>query len=439
MNLQGEKISIAGAGLTGSLLALFLARRGAKVTLYERRPDLRKAKLKAGRSINLALSERGLNALRALNLETEVKKITIPMRRRVMHDRQGKLTYQDYGRHRDEHLNSVDRGGLNKLLLDQTEKSPNITLHFEKNILNYDLKQNTIHIKDETTGNTLTQQCGRLIATDGASSRLRDHFLERVQGKLSEQTIEHGYKELTLPSHNGDYAFELEAMHYWSRKSFVLIAIPNPIGSFTLTLFYPLSEFEKIQTPEQLQQFFQTEFPDLYPLLPELTENYFSNPVGKLATGTCTPWQEQGKFLLLGDAAHWVVPFFGQGMNSCFEDCFLLDQALAAFPQKSWEDIFSDFTRNRKKDTDAIATMALEHYEEMRADVIDKDFQAIKEFEQKLMQEYPDEYISKYVQVSFTNTPYSEALKAGIKQASLLKKYSSQQSLEKFMSEYSKL
>ncbi|MFD2246564.1 FAD-dependent oxidoreductase [Pontibacter ruber] len=421
---EKKNIAIMGAGLVGSLLSLYLAKRGHKVDLYERRPDLRKLGAFGGRSINLALSDRGWRALRGIGIEEQVRKVAIPMYGRMMHDEQGNLTYQPYGKE-GQAIYSVSRAGLNVALMDISEPDPNITYHFNRQLLNLDLHTNEAEMRNTETGEVEKLQSQLLFGADGAFSMVRNAMQKTDRYNYSQSYLEYGYKELTIPAaEGGGWLLEKHALHIWPRGNYMMIALPNIDGSFTCTLFFPYEgalSFESIKTDTELLNFFLEAFPDAVPLMPDLAEDYFSNPIGSLVTVKCFPWSYQDKALLIGDACHAVVPFYGQGMNAGFEDITVLDQMLENF-DGDWEKLFKAFERKRKPDADAIADLAVMNFIEMRDKVADPRFLLRKKIEARINQQYPDKWIPLYTMVTFTDLPYSYALETGRLQDEIMKK-----------------
>lgn len=420
---EQHELTVVGSGLTGPLLSLFLAQAGYSVRLFERRPDPRRVFLGAGRSINLALSARGMYALAEVGLQEAVMKAAIPMRGRMLHDRQGQLQFQPYGQ-AGEVINAISRAALNETLIQAAEASGRIRLHFDQRCTGYDFDSHTVHFEDNNDQSHYAFQAqGPVFGTDGAGSVLRRALIERVRVNYSQNYLDYGYKELSIPaSPEGGFRMEPQALHIWPRSTFMLIALPNPDGSFTCTLFFPFEgpeSFEALQTPEDVRAFFKREFPDALALMPDLTETFFQNPTGTLATIQLSPWYSQGELLLLGDAAHAIVPFFGQGMNCSFEDCTILKQVIQRH-RSNWPAVFRDYHRQRKPDTDAIATLALENFVEMRDKVNDPAFQLQKQVSLLLEQRYGARFIPKYSQVSFHRVPYSLARIHGVLQQSLL-------------------
>jgi len=415
-----EHILIIGAGLCGSLLTLRMAQRGYNVTLIEKRPDLRKIEQDAGRSINLALSDRGLKGLRLAGVEEQAKKLCIPMHGRMIHDKEGNTFLSKYSGRKDEYINSISRPGLNMLLLEEAEKMPNVTILFNKSCKSVDLENATAKFKDYSTGEETTYSGDIILGTDGAGSVVRKNMFnyKKFLFSFSQDWLTHGYKELEIPAaNNGDYRTEKDALHIWPRGEDMLIALPNLDGSFTVTLFLPYSNseycFDTLTTPEKVVEYFKKEFPDALTLMPSLAEEFFKNPTGPLGTIKCSPWSCFGKTLLLGDAAHAIVPFYGQGMNASFEDVVVFDEILDTF-KGDWKTVFYEYEKARKKDTDAIANLAVDNFHEMKEHTASPLFQQKRKLETAFEAEFPLEYYSKYSLVTFNeNITYYEAMKRG--------------------------
>ena len=419
MNKQ-QNILIIGAGLCGSLLALRLGQRGYNVSVYEMRPDLRKVDISAGRSINLAFSDRGNKAMKLVGLEDKVKSLCIPMHGRMIHDEHGNTFQSNYSGREHEYINSISRGGLNALLLDEAEKHENVNLFFNKQCKSVDFENTTALFKDIDSKSEFVEDADVIIATDGAGSAMRkSYFLGRkFLFSFSQEYLTHGYKELSiLPKENGDYKAYKNALHIWPRGSFMLIALPNLDGSFTVTLFLSYNEgkynFNNLITEEHVLEFFSEEFPDALALMPNLVDDFFENPTAPLGTVKCSPWHYKGNTLLMGDAAHAIVPFYGQGMNASFEDVVEFDAVLDKH-QGNWEFVFTAYEKTRKKDTDAIADLAIDNFHEMKGHVNNVIFQEKRKLEMALEKEFPDEYSSKYSLVTFNeNIGYREAMLKG--------------------------
>ncbi len=421
-------ITLMGAGLVGSLLALYLARRGYSVDVYERRPDIRRAGAVGGRSINLALSDRGWKALAGVGLTDEVRRVALPMTHRVMHAVDGTLTEQPYGLN-GEAIYSVSRGGLNQTLLELCAREPRIRLHFEQQATHVDLATGTVALHDLTQHPPRAYELptARLIGTDGAYSAIRSAMLKTERFDYSQDYEDYGYKELTIaPGPDGAWQLAPDALHIWPRGQYMMIALPNLDGSFTCTLFFPYEgpdSFAALTTPAAVQAFFERVMPDAVPLMPELTEDFFRNPTGSLVTMRCFPWSHGGHTLLIGDAAHAVVPFYGQGMNAGFEDCRILNELLDALgdADAAWPQVLHTFERRRKPDADAIAQLALDNFVEMRDKVADPRFLLRKKVEARLAKDHPGWWLPLYSQVTFSpDTPYHEALANGRRQDQLM-------------------
>lgn len=427
MNKNSSRVTVVGAGLTGPLMSIFLAKRGYNVDLFEAREDSRKTNLYAGRSINLALSERGINALRELKIFNVIEPYIIPMKGRMIHKLDGGLMLQPYSVNPNEFLYSVSRGELNQKLLDEADKFSNIRTTFNRRCTSYDFKTKTLHFSDPVAQKDMTVQSEVLVAADGSYSAVRKsmEFLDRFN--YSQEFISYGYKELTIPAgKNGSYQIEKNALHIWPRKNFMLIALPNLDGSFTCTLFLSFDGedgLNDLKTPEKIRTFFQKYFPDTMELIPDLAETFLKNPTGSLITVKCSPWNIKGEAVLIGDAAHAITPFFGQGMNASFEDCVILNDCLDQ-AKDDFEIAFTNFSKNRKKDADAIANMALENFIEMRDLVADPKFQLKRGIEQMLEKNFPEQYKSRYALVTFSRTPYSEVYQRGVENQKILEKLS---------------
>jgi kynurenine 3-monooxygenase len=410
-----SKITLIGSGLTGPLLGVELLRRGFEVELFERRPDMRRVHMSAGRSINLALSTRGIHALRQAGLWEDMQRIIIQMKGRRMHAVSGELTFQPYGKDETEVINSISRAELNIALMNAAE-ARGVQIHFNQRCTGFDLKSGAVHIHDEVTGADRTVESDVVIGTDGSASAIRTEMLKLNRFNFSQQYLNYGYKELTIaPGPDGKHAMEINALHIWPRGTFMLIALPNIDGTFGCILFLPFEgpeSFETINSEAELAKFFQSRFPDAVPLMPDLSEYYFGNPTGSMVTIKCSPWHVGGKALILGDAAHAIVPFFGQGLNCAFEDCtILLDLLDRQGPD--WARIFTDFECSRKGDTDAIADLAVENFVEMRDKVADPRFLFRKKVELALEAKYPGLFVPKYAMVTFHRVPYSVAAERG--------------------------
>lgn len=414
-------LTIVGAGLAGPLAALLLARRGWRVTLMERRPDPRRSEAQGGRSINLALAARGLKALAAAGLETAVAPLLIPMRGRRIHERDGSGELLPYGQRADEVIYSVSRAGLNRLLVDAAAATGRVEVQFDCAVSDYDPDSGVLEWSD-VHGQRQRREAAPVIAADGAGSELRRALQSRGLVTAREELLAHAYKELTIaPSADGMHRLEREALHIWPRGGFMLIALPNLDGSFTVTLFLAREgtpSFTSLTDAAAVEAFFAREFGDAAPLIEHLTDSFFANPTGVLGTVYAEPWQTGDKLLLLGDAAHAIVPFHGQGMNAAFEDCRLLCERLA--PDADVGAVFESFFRNHKADADAIARMALENYVEMRDTVRDPGFALRKALGFELERRCPGRFAPRYSLVMFHHLPYAEVERRGEIQKSLL-------------------
>ncbi|MGH8283772.1 MAG: FAD-dependent oxidoreductase [Gammaproteobacteria bacterium] len=417
-----KEITLIGAGLAGSLLAMFLARRGFQVTLYERQPDMRRHDIPAGRSINLALAHRGIRALREVGLDEEVSKLLIPMRGRMLHDPDGRLTLTSYGRTPTEIIHSVSRPGLNMLLMEAAEAAGTRIL-FEQRCDDVDFPSGRVQFTDESTGQSYAVNGSHVIATDGGGSAVRQAMVKRLNVKVTEAILSHGYKELAIPAApDGKHQMEREALHIWPRGNYMLIALPNLDGSFTVTLFLAKQgtpSFASLQEPQALLSFFEQNFADALKLIPNLGSEFCRHPTGMMGTVHCPQWHVKEKFLLLGDAAHAIVPFHGQGMNCAFEDCLILDQCIEKHGN-DWERVFAEFETQRRPDAEAIAEMALENYVEMRDVVRDPKYHLQKKLGFLLEGRHPGVFVPRYSMVMFHHLPYSEARRRGAIQQAIL-------------------
>lgn len=426
-------IAITGGGLVGSLMALYLRRRGYRVTVFERRPDMRKQTIDAGRSINLALSARGLLALEETGLSEVIRRIAIPMHGRMMHDLSGKLTFQPYGKE-GQYINSVSRSDLNIVLMDAAENA-GTEFRFEHRCVNIDLEKSEItwtsntpaitpgNAMVENTSSLFSQKFDLIIGADGAFSAVRQAMQFTDRFNFSQSYIEHGYKELHIPAaQDGTFRIEKNALHIWPRESFMMIALPNPDGSFTCTLFLPFrgaNSFESLVDESRITAFFSETFSDAIALMPTLIEDYQRNATSSLVTMKCFPWV-RNKTLLIGDAAHALVPFYGQGMNAGFEDCRILNTLLDEY-HDDWNVVPDAFQRQRKPDADAIADLAVENFIEMRDLVADEKFLLRKRIEARLHDLFPGKWIPQYTMVTFVpDIRYSEAQARGREQNAIM-------------------
>lgn len=415
------KTTVAGAGLVGSLLSIYLAKRGNDVTVYERRPDMRDTSIPAGRSINLAMSDRGLRGLAGVGLEEEIRKICIPMHGRMIHDVKGNTNFQRYGKE-GQFINSVSRGELNKLLMTEAEKA-GVKIHFNTRLNTLDLNTATAKFVDGY-GQEMVAEADTMFGTDGAFSAAR---LALMTGSdrfdYSQTYLEHGYKELTILPVNGEFAMDHTALHIWPRGGYMLIALPNLDKTFTCTLFFPFEgeeSFEALDTVAKARNFFERVFPDALALMPEFDEEWANNPAASLCTVRCLPWKYKDKLLLVGDAAHAIVPFYGQGMNCGFEDCTVLDQLLESHGDLTH--VFAEFEKLRKPNANAVAELALINFVEMRDKVADPMFVLRKKIEAKFNAKHPTLWLPLYSMVTFSDIPYADALTLGQWQNSIMEK-----------------
>lgn len=410
-----EKVAVIGAGLVGSLQASILAQKGFKVEVYERRPDMRKEEIAGGRSINLALSDRGWKALKAVGVDKEVMKDAIPMYGRIMHSIDGELTYQPYGKE-NQAIYSVSRGGLNEILVNHADKFQNVELNFNYRCEDIDLENKEIHFVNTTYEEERHLKFDRVFATDGAFSAVRLRMQKTDRFDFSQHYLEHGYKELTIPAgKDGQHQLDKNALHIWPRGQYMLIALANPDGSFTCTLFFPYEgdpSFATLTTDDKINDFFKEVFPDAYEMMPTLVEDFHANPTASLVTVRCDPWIYKDHVMLMGDSAHAIVPFYGQGMNSGFEDCYVFNQLFEEY-NGHWMKTFKEYNRLRIPDGNAIADLALRNFIEMRDLTGDPTFLLQKKIESKFNEKYPEKWLPLYSQVTFSELRYSEALAGG--------------------------
>lgn len=418
-----QRITLIGGGLAGPLLSLHLARRGFEVDIYERRADMRTSGSTEGRSINLALSTRGIYALRQVGLERDILALAIPMKGRMMHALDGVLTFQPYGNDEGEVIYSISRAQLNIALMNAAEHTGKVKFHFHTRCTGMDCAGGELHFRDEMANRQFSLRTKPVIGTDGSASVLRESMRRKGLADYTEEYLEYGYKELSIPAAaDGRFAMEPNALHIWPRKTFMLIALPNLDGSFTAILFYPFKgreSFETLDEPQRVREFFRAQFPDVLALMPSVVENFFANPTGSMVTVRCLPWHVAGQLLLLGDASHAIVPFFGQGMNCAFEDCTVFTEYLDKYGD-DWEKIFENVEQARKPNCDAIAEMALENFVEMRDLVADPRFLFRKKVELELEKRFPTTFVPRYGMVTFHRVPYAVALERGKIQDNIL-------------------
>jgi kynurenine 3-monooxygenase len=415
-----SKLVLIGSGLAGGLLAAYLGRREYEVDLYERRGDPREGNIIGGRSINLALSTRGIHALQQIGVADEVLKQAIPMPGRMIHEKSGALHFAPYDVDPNKRINSIGRAALNTTVIEAAQRHPNVRVHFNHKCTGVDLDTATAQLADSSVERAVSAANPKVIevrgdaviGVDGAFSAVRQSMQLKIPNfRYDESYLAHGYKELTIPPRsNGSWQMEKNALHIWPRKSFMMIALPNPDGSFTCTLFWEFEgprSFATTKAGDDVRRFFGEEFPDAVPLMPNLVDDFKNNPTGSLVTIRCAPWIYRDKICLVGDAAHAVVPFYGQGMNAAFEDCVVLDECLQEFPER--ERAFAEYFERRKANADALADLALGNFIEMRDKTASKTFRAKKRLDHFLEAALPGIYLPLYTMVTFTRIPYTEA------------------------------
>lgn len=428
-----KEVTIVGAGLVGSLWAVYMSRAGYKVTIFELRDDIRKAEISAGKSINLALSHRGWKALETVGVGDEIRKIAIPMSGRIMHSTDNQLTYQPYGKE-GEAIYSVSRGDINAKMMDIAEKQGKATIHYNHQCVKIDMEKGIAWFQNRLTGELVEKKSDLIFATDGAFSAVRYNGMQKTDRfNFSQNYIADGYREILLPANpDGTYKMEKNALHIWPRGRFMLIALPNEDGSFTCTLFMPHeggdNSFDKVNTPDEVDAFFKTTFPDFYQMMPEIADKWENHPLSSLAIMRCYPWHH-GKTALMGDAAHATVPFYGQGMNAGFEDCTVMYELMQKHGE-NWEKVFEEYSVTRKPDGDALQDLSLFNYHVMRDYVADPLFLLRKKIEAKFSNLYPDKWMPLYSQVTFSHIRYSEALKKGEEQTKLMDEIMKMENIE---------
>jgi kynurenine 3-monooxygenase len=420
------KFVLIGSGLAGGLLAAYLGRRGHEVDLYERRADPREGNIVGGRSINLAISTRGIHALEQIGIAEDALQTAIPMRGRMIHDKSGALHFSPYDVDPKKCINSIGRAALNTTVIEAAQRYPNVRVYFNHKCTSVDLESATAHLVDSSVeagvspAKVIDAHGDAVIGVDGAFSAVRQSMQMQISGfEYDESYLAHGYKELTIPpGPDGSWRMEKNALHIWPRKSFMMIALPNPDGSFTCTLFWEFEgarSFATAKTDEDVRRFFGEEFPDAVPLMPSLLEDFRNNPSGSLVTIRCAPWYYRDKVCLLGDAAHAVVPFYGQGMNAAFEDCVVLDECLNEFTDNR-ERAFAEYFSRRKENADALADLAIGNFIEMRDKTASKTFRAKKKLDHVLEAALPGTYLPLYTMVTFTRIPYAQAARRARRQ-----------------------
>jgi kynurenine 3-monooxygenase len=420
MTTQSD-FTIVGTGLAGTLLACALAKAGKRVDLYDRRPDPRQTGPQGGRSINLALSVRGLHALEEIGLKERVVQSSVLMRGRMIHPVSGPLVFQPYGKDDTEALHSVSRAGLNKLLVEVSGQMPGVRMFFDHRCTSYEVKDGTLEF-EVGAGTTRTQsEC--VIGADGAYSAVRTSLQKLDRFEFSQNYLTHGYKELSIPpADDGGWRMDKNALHIWPRGDYMMIALPNADGSFTCTLFWPYDGphgFSRLTTEREVVSYFQEQFPDAVPLIPDLGSTYLQNPVGSLVTIRCLPWHVGSRVALIGDACHAVVPFLGQGMNAAFEDCSVLVECLRQHGDKT-EAAFADYESRRKRNADVLADLCVANFVEMRDKVGSPLFVLKKKLDVLLHKLAPRAYLPLYTMIEFTRIPYADALARSKRQSSIV-------------------
>jgi kynurenine 3-monooxygenase len=405
------KFILIGSGLAGGLLAVYLGRRGYDVELYERRADPREGNIVGGRSINLAISTRGIHALEEIGIADEALRHAIPMRGRMIHEKSGALHFAPYDVDPRKCINSIGRASLNTTVIEAAQRHPNVRVHFNHKCTDVDLAEAVCHLETET--GKLTVRGDAVIGVDGAFSAVRASMQRNIDDfQYDESYLAHGYKELTIPpAPDGSWRLEENALHIWPRKSFMMIALPNPDTSFTCTLFWEFEgprSFATTKTDDDVRRFFDEEFPDAVPLMPSLLEDFRNNPTGSLVTIRCAPWYYRDRVCLLGDAAHAVVPFYGQGMNAAFEDCVVLDECVEKFANHR-EHAFAEYFSRRKENADALADLAIGNFIEMRDKTASSTFRTKKKLDHLLEAALPGVYLPLYTMITFTRIPYAQA------------------------------
>jgi kynurenine 3-monooxygenase len=408
-----RKFTLIGSGLAGGLLAAYLGRAGYEVDLYERRADPSAGNFVGGRSINLALSDRGIHALEQIGIASEVMKHAIPMRGRMIHSRTGELDFQPYDQDSNKCINSIGRAALNVATINAARQYPNVRVHFNHLCTDVDLEAPAAKLLKTETNETIEVRSGMVVGVDGAFSAVRRSMQRLDRFDYSQRYLAHGYKELAIPpATDGTWRMEKNALHIWPRKSFMMIALPNPDGSFTCTLFWEFNgpcSFAAMKTDDDVRRFFNEEFLDAVAMMPTLLEDYRANPTGSLVTVRCSPWHHRDKVVLVGDAAHAVVPFYGQGMNAAFEDCVVFDDCIRAYAP-DFGRAFSEYHARRKPNADALADLAVANFVEMRDKTTSRLFRWKKKLDHALAAMLPGIYLPLYGMVSFSRIPYAEAV-----------------------------
>lgn len=427
-----KEVTIVGAGLVGSLCSLYMSKRGYRVSVFERRKDLRSEKITAGKSINLALSKRGWTSLEQAGIDGHVKKIAIPVYKRVMHDSKGRLTHQPYG-NTGQAIYSVSRAQMNVLMMDLAEKN-GAKLYFNEKCIDVDFQKSIVAFENSITKNRQHVKSDFIVGADGAFSQVRKQMVDKYRHEYNYNEINHDYKELLIPAGDKNtYLLEKNALHIWPRGNFMLMALANLDGSFTCTLFAPkngLNSFDGLNTKDEVENYFSTTFPDFIELVPDLYEQWKSNPTSTLGIVRTYPWHVGDKSLLIGDAAHATVPFYGQGMNAGFEDCRILDSLLESH-KDDFRSCFKQYSVVRKPNGDGVQDLSMHNFVVMRDKTADPKFLLQKRIEKKFANLYPDKWVPLYSMVSFSNISYSDAWKIGMKQEEIMQKIMAIENIEK--------
>ncbi len=417
---NSQKIAVVGSGLVGTLLATYLKKMGHTVHVYDRSKDIRTIDF-SGRSINLAMSHRGWRALKGIGIDAQVQQIGIPMNKRAIHVPNQPLKFQPYGLN-NESIFSISRGGLNKLMIDIAEKN-GVEFKFETRIWDVELETATLYAGETERGQWTALSYDMIFGADGAFSRVRHRMQRQSRFNYSQFFLNTGYKELNIPANpDGTHKIDKNSFHIWPRGEFMLIALPNLDGSFTCTLFMPFegeNSFETLDTPDKVQTFFQTHFPDTIPVIPELVTDFFKNPTSSLVTMKCYPWAFKDKVALIGDAAHAIVPFYGQGMNAGFEDVTILAEMIEKYGD-NWTKVLDEYQKSRKPNADAIAELSFRNFIEMGTKTADENFLLQKKIEQHFAKKHPEKWLPLYDRVTFSHDPYADALQMGDKQNELM-------------------
>ena len=425
-----KNIAITGSGLIGSLLAIYLRRHGHQITVFDRRPDIRTIKF-SGRSINLAMSNRGWKALKEVGLEKEIKEIAIPLYRRAMHVKGKSIYYQNYGKE-NEAIWSISRGLLNKRMIELSE-AEGVEFRFNEKVWDINLPDAQIFTGDTEKGAWKEYAFDLVFGCDGAFSRIRHKMQRRSRFDYSQDFIDVGYKELTIaPNADGSHKLDKNSFHIWPRDTFMFIAMPNLDGSFTCTLFLPFEgdiSFEQLQEKKDVMRFFKEYFPDVKDQIHDLQEDFFKNPTSAMVTMKCYPWTYWDKVALVGDSAHAIVPFYGQGMNAGFEDIYVLNQLIQEHGDE-WETIFQAYQKSRKPNADAIAELSYRNFIEMSSKTANPSFLLQKKIEKSFAEKHPDKWIPVYSRVTFSEQPYAEAMAIGDKQEKIMQKIMAIENIE---------